>query len=382
MGRRRTKTVQPTPFGEKILSLRLSKGLSKELIGQRAGVSTTYVSLLENGERQPSREVVQKFALALFPEGNALMCDELLTLAGYVPRLGPAPMRQQDLSAIYEQAWLESPQDFQAFSAWLLSLLKQDRHEEAQKLMQQGFQTFHEHIQLQSLLAMLELSKGRIEDAIGSQRLALEQFCAAAEPNPPIEANLRLNLGTMLFLRACQQGGSEPAAAVHSFAAAREQLQQASALAPEDVYILDEYARVCFNQAQILPEAAAQDAWTDTIAAFQAVLDTDHKAQLGLPMLKEASLFLALAYAKAGQPEQARLCLRLLGLFCAQDWLFHYVSACCLCLGPLADPAPALHHLAYALQDPDPHNRSREAPDDPDLAPLHSLPAFRELFQA
>jgi len=68
-------------------------------------------------------------------------------------------------------------------------------------------------------------------------------------------------------------------------------LKQASELAPDDVYILDEYARACFNLATAENETAAKTDWNETISAFRAVLELENKQQLGLPMLKEASVF-------------------------------------------------------------------------------------------
>jgi len=172
MGRKRTKEIQATPFGQKLLTLRQKKGLSKESLSQGAGVSTTYISLLENGERQPSREMVLKLAQTFFPEGNGTALDDLLLLAGFSPLHAQSPILQQDLVEIYAQAVAEDGQDFKAFSTFIISLLKQGRNEQAQAQLQQGFQTFNQRIQLQSLLAMLELSKGQAADAILTQQLA------------------------------------------------------------------------------------------------------------------------------------------------------------------------------------------------------------------
>lgn len=389
MGRKKTKITQPTPFGERLLQLRQKKGLSKEVLSQGAGVSTTYISLLENGERQPSREMVQKLAAAFFPEGNSLAQDELLLLAGFSPLHTPSPRLQQDLTEIYAQAVAEDGSDFQAFSALILCLLKNGRYDQAQFQLQQGFQTFNERIQLQSLLAMLELSKGRTADAIKTQQLAVEQFradsgAADSQTRQQALANLLLNLGTMQFLYACEQLADQLDAG-ESFLTARARLAEAAHLAPDDVYILDEYARVCFNLAQSLSGPAAIAAWRETIAAFRAVLALESKAQLGLPMLKEASLFLALAFAQAGEAEQASLSLQLISSFCPQDWLLNYISACCLCLrasgAETGWQAAAIRHLRIALEDPDPHNRTRaEAPHDQDLLLLHAHADFRALF--
>ena len=390
MGRKKTRIHQPTPFGEKLQALRVKRGLSKDEISKRAGVSTTYVSLLEDGVRQPSRETVLKLGQAFYPDGNLAAQDDLLVLAGFSPLHAQSPVLQQELTEIHALALAEDGDNFKAFSALLISLIKSGRLEQAQAQLQQGFQTFSEHVQLQSLLAMLELSKGRHAAAILTQEQAIGHFRTRPEPGVQM-SDLLLNLGTMYFIKACD-GAESPAQAIEDLEQARSLLKQAAELAPDDVYLLDEYARASFNLAFLLSGDQAIACWQETIAGFRAVLALENKQQLGLPMLKEATVFLALAYAKGGQLAEAELSLQLIGSFCPQYWLLHYVEACCLCLKFNREPSPqeawllkALQQLVQALEDPDPHNRTRlEAPQDPDFEVLHRLQpiAFASIFQS
>ncbi len=390
MGRKKTKLTQPTPFSERLLALRHKRGLSREEIGQRAEVSKTYIGMLESGERQPSRDLVLRLGQVFFPEGQQAAWDELLLLAGFSP-INPLPPEQQpDAIERLEQAVAEQSDNFKAFSALIISQLKQGQHEQAQIRLQAGFSLFNERVKLQALLALLELSKGRCEDAITTQRFAISLFQQAPEREHGIQlADLLLNLGTLHFLQAYEQLAAEqPSEALESFQQACEILKQAADLAPTDVYILDEYARACFNLALALPTAEAHPYWLNTITAFNKVLDLEAKRELGLPLLKEASAFLALAYAKAGQHSEAALSLRLLSSFCPHYWLLSYIEACCLCLAYIKDPDPqrlnkALLRLEQAAANEDPLNRTQtEAPLDPDLEPLrqHFSDRFNQLF--
>lgn len=392
MGRKRTRLTQPTPFGERILALREKRGLTRDEIGQRAEVSKTYIGMLESGERQPSREMVLKLGQAFYPEGNQTAWDDLLLLAGFSP-LSPLPPEQHpDVIERLELALAEQSDNFKTFSALVISLIRQGHHDQAQARLQAGFQSFSERVKMQALLAMLELSKGRCEDALSTQQFAISLYQQDPAREPGVQlADLKLNLGTMHFIYAYEQlANNLPESALISFAQAREILAEAARLAPQDVYILDEYARACFNLAYAQNGQAEQSLWQDTISAFNAVLGLESKQSLGLPMLKEASAFLALAYAKCGQMPEAELSLRLLTTFCPHYWLLNYVEACCLCLGYATDPDPqrldkALLKLEQAASLPDPHNRTRsEAPHDPDLEPLrqHRSQAFQHLFSS
>jgi len=389
MGRKRTKLIQPTPFGEKLLELRGKRQLERQALGQAVEVSATYIGMLEHGERQPSRELVLRLGQVLCPADQAQALDELLLLAGFSPLTPPAP-EPQDLLAIHTQALADNQHNFKAFSALVLAQCRAGLDQEAQQLIQQGFQRFHEHIQLQSLLAMLELSRGQYDDAISTQALALEQYRRQPDKGPGTsEANLLLNLGALYFLKGCALLTSAQDQAREALQQACQHLQQAVLLAPEDIYILDEYARASCNLATALPAEQSLAQWQHTLAAFRAVLDHPQRDQLGQPALREASLFLGLAYAKCGNFEAAQLSLSLVQALSPADWLLHYLQACCLCLQYAQSPAPdllqrALEQLAQAAGFQTPDNRTcSEAPTEPDFAPLrqHCQADFAKLFK-
>lgn len=71
-------------FGERVRDLRTSKGLSQRKLGERLGVSFTYVSKIENEKLDfgdyPSEQLICKIAEALEADP-----DELLLLAKKIP---------------------------------------------------------------------------------------------------------------------------------------------------------------------------------------------------------------------------------------------------------------------------------------------------------
>ena len=71
-----------TVFGAALLSARRGAGVSQLTVAERAGVARSYVSRLENGEREPTREVVALLADALGLTNYARA--NLFLSAGYV----------------------------------------------------------------------------------------------------------------------------------------------------------------------------------------------------------------------------------------------------------------------------------------------------------
>ena len=59
-----------TELAQKLKLLRKKNGLTTIELGKLAQVSNSYISMLEAGERQPSRDVILRLGQAFFPEGN------------------------------------------------------------------------------------------------------------------------------------------------------------------------------------------------------------------------------------------------------------------------------------------------------------------------
>lgn len=71
-------------FGKQLRELRESRGLSLRQIGYVAGVSSSYLSQVETGERSvPTPKVLKKLAPVL-----GVTYDRLMAMAGYTPGSG------------------------------------------------------------------------------------------------------------------------------------------------------------------------------------------------------------------------------------------------------------------------------------------------------
>ncbi len=85
-------------FADRLTALRDRAGLSKYALAQRSGITKQALSLLEQGEREPTWETVQRLALALGVDcrafvdpGLALPPEQPPARRGRPPKAGPAP---------------------------------------------------------------------------------------------------------------------------------------------------------------------------------------------------------------------------------------------------------------------------------------------------
>lgn len=386
MPARKQNKQEKSPFGMRLKTLRKEKGLNMEKLAAAVGVSKSYISLLESGGRQPSRDVVIKLAEAL--ESGESIRDELMILAGFAPVNQRAIAAYRDALQIYEQSLNQEPDNFKIFSRLVMALIRSGRHEQARDRIQEGLQNFTHSVEMQCLLAQLELSKGQFKAAVLNQETALrhfEQLPADARKTELTQADLSFNLGAIYFMQAHQQLAEAVAApestvaqdVLKQFEQARHYFEDALQSAPEDVYMCDEYARLLFNRAYLLQTEAA---WDLTIQAYRQLLILPHKHTLGAQPLMESAAFLAHAYTQRRAFDEAELTLGLLSSFNPNYWLVAYLEACLHTQRHVADGQSehldrALRALKSALEL-DEHNQAHhEASHDPDLAPLRQARA-------
>jgi len=67
-----TSTEAKKNIGWMIREKRIQKGISQQELCEKAGITQTFLSLLEHGKRSPSREVLKKIANVLQEDAVAL----------------------------------------------------------------------------------------------------------------------------------------------------------------------------------------------------------------------------------------------------------------------------------------------------------------------
>lgn len=331
---RMAATDPSASFGERIQSLRRERKLTQIDLSSLSGLSKSYVSFLESDVRHPSRDAVFKLAEALRP-GEPRLRDELLILAGFMPQDLTLP------SQVRVPAYAR--EDFKSFLQHSLQLIRQQDFDAAQKEIEQGFQRFRRPVQIQTLLAHLELARGAFEQAILFQKTALQHYDLSPDEQEQglTLVDFILNLGVMYFLWGDQalfaaQEESVKTEATRLRKLARERYEQALETyrqgleqAPAHLYLLDEVGRVHFNLADLQRGARADAHWDACISCFRQVLAHPDKLQLAQLTLRETGAFLALALAHRKNFEAAFLLLDALTIDGGEPWSLWYIQACC-----------------------------------------------------
>ncbi len=390
----------PESFQQALRRLRKARKLTLKQLAERLDVSESFISRLESGERHPSKELILHMGHIFFPEGNPVALDQLLIAADYTPLHLEHLTGKQDVISIFQEALQQNPQNFRAYISLIISLIRQDKISLAEEKIKQGFQYFDDQIQLQTLSSALELARGHFAQAIAFQEEALHYFQRAPHAHSPqiTQADLLLNLGVIHFIQGYQSldallaNPATPAVreqAEQSLQAARLCFEQALQTAPEDIYILDELARVEFNLAS-LSEAAGEPAdYSRAVTGFKRVIYSRQKERLSYHDLLESALFLVHALAKSGHFAEAEHDIHLIECCLPNYWLVHYLKAC-LCSLQFAQAGNpdllerGLYSLSRALAIQDRANRTySEALSDPDLHVLRSQkPAeFKKLLK-
>lgn len=358
-------------FSQRLKTVRKTAGLTLKQLAAQIEVSEAYVSMLESGKRQPARSLVLQIATALGGGPDSALRDELLILAGYSPENLTRFEAPRDPLSSYQQELLSSPEDFSLFQGYVQTLIKTGRMAEALTQVEQGFKRFQDAYQLQCLIADLELARHHPEAALLAQQSALEQFELSASTDTYLKSLLVANLGGICFQLGMQRLGSgERLEAQAFFLKAESHFGIALELDPANLFSLDEYARVCFNLADLETGAKAQHWWNQSLAAFASVMAADPKPGLSEAAIRESAVFWAYAQAKCGHFSQARQQLWTMSSFAPQDWLPRYMlasvwlleyrqsqdqtqleaAAVCFARSLTINPEQA---LATGLQDPD-----------------------------
>lgn len=339
-------TKKRTPFSKLVTKLRKQNRLTMTELSHLVGVSESYISLLESGARQnPSRDLVIKLSKSLGAQSNNQLADDLLVAAGYYPSNKQVYNHRNELIQSYQAALKDNPEDFQLYTALIFALIKTNQSEKAQQMIQEGFQLFKNTIELQSLLASLELSKNKFQEALNYQKFAIEQLKQQNNYPESYLQRLQTNLGIMYFLKgdqhinnyllACEQKdqqrqSQEKSLALQNLEIAKDILKKITQINPDNIYNLDEYARVLFNLAYIQDDPGiAQPLWQETITYLKKVLYAPNNYTLGKQALLDTSIFLAHAYSKSQQFELAKLLIHILQITAPPDyWMISYLKAC------------------------------------------------------
>ena len=366
-------------FPLRVVQAREQLALSQAELADSLGVQVAYLAGIESGQRLPSQSLMRKLA-AILARQNPLLRDQLFVLAGFAPPHASA--RHEAYEALLKNS---DPQDFENYLNLVNVLVKSGELALAQEYIDLGFRVYSETLELQMLIAFYELVRKNYALALQAIENAIEFKQRGIESNYPM-AELLLNRGVVLFFEGstllaqkyqtqeAKAAGQFAEKAMQRFREALDSYLQGLTLESDNILLLDEAARVSFNIADLLDPEAARPYWHNAILLFREVLSSDHKQSLGDKNVRESGCFLAHAYTKSQQWDQARETLGLITTYQPDDWFARFVFACHFALFAAAhdDPAArqrALRQLELAL----PHQAQiyAMALQEPDLAAIH-----------
>lgn len=385
-------------FGAQLRALRKHRKITMKKLAENLSVSESYISRLESGERHPDKELILKMGTLLFPEGNASELDRLLISADYTPVNLEHKTGRDDVVEHFQQIIDQNADNFRAYNSLIILLIKQGKLTAAQQRIEVGLKHFDNSVQLVVLKAALKLAEGKFEQAIALQKEALTLFEISPPPGESFirKSDLLYNLGDMYFAQGYagidrylqHNQTTDYTFAKKQLELASKALQQALVEDPENILILDEHAKVSFNQAYLEESAGQAASYTQAIEAFEWVIHSEHKHLLNYSNLMESTLSLVHAHAKSGHFDVAKQYIDIVECCLPNYWLVHYIKACVYGLLFLktaqeGDYRLGMKSLERACLAENAQNRTRqEAPYDPDLAPLkkHNKKAFKTLM--
>lgn len=364
MARKKVKPIHHTPFTECIVSLRKAKGLTMTALSDSIGVTPSYVSLLEAGERQPSREIVLKIGQLFFSEEDTAALDDLLILAGLSPTRPNQSNQPQGLLAYYEDGLKENPHNFSLYLAMIRTLIHNAWPQLAEEKIYSGMKTFHQTQQLQTLMSHLQLSLQNFEAAHASQESALLLYLKTLKEHEEQSdlSDLYATQGLINFLwgmsylkpyiQAIYSESNEKAQAfipkMHpKWVQACDAYQSALEKNPAKLELQDEYIRVLLKLADLSCTEQAALLWEKAIKGLIHLICSEGFNHLEAGRIREISVSLAYAYTKSGNFAEARKLIGILQAAYPNYWQVYYIKACHFALqyGP-TDPNEALLDLA------------------------------------
>ncbi len=295
-------------FSQLLKDLRTQKGWSMAQLGENAELSDAYISLLESNKRQPSHKAALKLSQILADSEDQVI--QLMTAAGY-PNLEPS------------QQSLVSEASFSDFTQQVLSQVRQGNYLVAEQLISEGLKKFQDTVQIQMLVAHLELARQHSHLAIIAMQAAL--VARESYPNSQVDfIDLYLNMGICHFMQASQLSQKNKAEqALESYQQAVEFFERVLGKEPEHVYCLDEYARCLYNLAHL-----EQESWKKVVSVYKKIISV--RADLSEQVKKEVLCFATLATTRAGKPALAETLFAQI-LFTTFDafTLHAYLCHCC-----------------------------------------------------
>ena len=376
MGKRKKARTSSQTLSKMLADLRQERKLSLKSLAKAAGVSAAYICRLESGERHPSRDLLLGLIDILMPTASQADKDKLMVAAGFAPVNYRNYMGRESVISLYEALCQRHPEDFKNLNALVMLYLRNNRHADALNKIKAGQQQFSNPVQSLVLMAATALSGQDYPEAVKLQTQAIEAFKQDGAQQGLQLYDLYFSRGLIYFESGTHKAYAYQNAKINNDKAsshlndALAQLDlaekdfQTALQMQEDVYVLDELARLYFTMAYLQDDKLAPALWEKSVKAFEKTICSSDKEVLGYQSLIQSTCFLALTYIKTRDFQRAWFTLNIVEACLPNYWLLHYMKAIYFVLSDTGNSSraenldQALNCLKRAAAIDDPHNRT------------------------
>ena len=325
-----------TTFGRELGFIRQRAKYSQYALAKDLELSRSYICKLESGERPASKELILKIAQVLKMDDYNL--NKLFILSDIDPQLS------------------DNHESFQICLRLALEFKKKGLLDKAKSLIDFGISLFDNMIELYALMANSNLLNNNYDDAINANEKALSDYSklGGAEKSKLgiTEAEIIHNLGTVYFERALNDnkereqliisGWTDPAAEEQNkLPLARlekgirsdldisvEKIESAFSLEPQNEHIMDQLARIYFNQSELAKGDKKAVHLQKSVDFYELLISRNSNDEEENMNKQDASVFLSLAFAKLFKLGEAGRLINTVINYKPLYYLGYYTKSC------------------------------------------------------
>lgn len=318
-------------FGEELIKLRKEVSIPQEKLAQKLGFSRSYICKLENGERQPTKEIILK--LSQICNLNNYSKNKLLAIGGF------------------DTDFDSSQEHYQEALKLIVEFKEEGMIDNAKKIIEQSILIFDNTIEIYSLLANLYLLKNNYQEAIRIYEDALKFY-----PDPKTslikvgisKAQLIHNLGYVYFEKALKlkknleifmikqivenadmenEISEIKKEVVLDLSIALKKFESALEMEPDNEHIVEQIARAYLNRASVENKKSKDDFLKKGILMYDRLISFPLVSERVARRI-EASIFIAMSYGKLLNLKESSRLINIIISCNPNNALAFYAKAC------------------------------------------------------
>ncbi len=322
-------------FGQELAHIRKRAGLSQYQLAKELNFSRSHIFRIENGERNPNKELVEKFFNIL--KTSNYDTTKLLILADIEPKIE------------------DNSDGFKLCFYLALEFKNKGMLEKAKYLIKLAMSVFKNKIELNALLANLNLLNHDYELAIKTNEQTIKDLYDLPKSQLKkigiTKAEIIHNLGYVYFERGLEKNEYKDKLVIENwqnknketeifinelkneiiedFDISIQKMEEAVSLELDNLHIVDQLARIYYHKADLTDNVDTRsELFNKSIFLYESIISSN-SSKISISKKQEASIFLAVALGKIFHlKESARLINTLIN--CKPLYYFGYFAKSCI----------------------------------------------------